>query len=175
MKKLINNLLILTVYINGFGQTDTSVTKKQKGFLFLSSYNYLYDERRGETKQIGFHDYFFPSNIFDKNCFLDSTKSISFQNGVRVEFFKNRILLKNKALLFNCKAKSGCYEYEKFYIIPVTINYKRYEDNWPLACRSELFDIEVIKGSNLRFYHYHKAIIPTRIITFQITKKKNNN
>jgi len=172
MKRLIINTFVLLACFNGFAQTDTTLIKKQKGFLFLSSYNYLYDEASGEMRPAGFADYFFLSDNFDKKCFLDSNKNISFKNGVRVEFFKSRNQLKSKAVLFNCKEESNCYEYDKFYIIPVEIDYKLYEDNWPLACRSEFFDIEIIKGSKLRFYHQHKAVIPTRVITPPIIKTK---
>ena len=171
MKKIIINILVLFVCFNSFGQTDTSLNKKQKGFLFLSSYNFLYDKISGEIRPAGFHDYFFLSENFDKKCFLDSNKNISFKNGVRVEFFKSRNQLKNKAVGFDCK-EEGCYEYDKFYIIPVTIDYKSYEDSWPLACRSEFFDIEIIKGSKLRFYHQHKAVTITKIIVQSIIKKK---
>jgi hypothetical protein len=173
MKKIIINILILFVCFNVFSQTDTTLNKRQKGFLFLSGYNYLYNNIKGETRPLGFSDYFFPTESFDKNCFLDSNKSISFKNGVRVEFFKNRNQLKSEAVKCNC-TNSQCYFYDSFYVVPVIIDYKLFNDTWPLDCRSEFFDIDVIKGSKLRFYHERKAIIPTKVtVVLPITKKRN--
>jgi hypothetical protein len=172
MNKIIIAIFILGVHLNVLAQTDTIVIKNQKGFLFLSNYNYLYDKSSGEIRDIGFHDYFFPSNKFNKNWFIDSSKNFSFKKGLRVEFFKSRNMLKRKALLFKCVNQNNCYFYDNFYIIPVTINYKLYNDNWPLACRSNLFDIEVIGGSKLRFYHNENAIIPLRVSLINTNPKK---
>jgi hypothetical protein len=171
MKKIIKLILVTLSSLNTFAQPDTTLNKKQKGFLFLSSYSLNYDHTESEIKSYGFSDYFFSSENFDKNCFLDSSKSISFKNGVRVEFFKNRNQLKTKALKFDCK-NNQCYFYDSFYVVPVILDYKLFEDTWPIDCRSEFFDINIDNGSQLRFYHQRKAIIPTKIIVSMTTKKK---
>jgi hypothetical protein len=174
MKTIILSLL-LSSCLNCIAQSDTTVAKKQKGFLFLSGYSLNYDDNKSEVRSLGFSDYFFPSANFDKNCFLDSNKSISFKNGVRVEFFKNRNQLKSKATKLNC-INNHCYFYDSFYVVPVIIDYKLFSDDWPLDCRSEFFDIEVINGSKLRFYHQRKAIVLAKVIAIlPITKKRKLN
>ena len=154
------------------GQTDTTVFKQQKGFLFLSKQHHIYDWPNGDEVRTGFNDYFFPSDAFNKDCVLDSNKSVSFKNGLRVDFFETRNQLKSKSTPFNCKDKTGCYEYDKFYILPVIVDYKLYIDNWPPACRSDFFDIEVSNGSALRFYHQRKAITSIKITVIQPVANK---
>jgi hypothetical protein len=171
MNKIIKLVLVMLSCLNTFAQTDTILNKKQKGFLFLSGYCLNYDVNESEVKSYGFSDYFFPSEAFDKNCFLDSNKNISFKNGVRVDFFKSRNQLKTKATKFTSKY-NDCYSYDSFYVLPVIIDYKLFDDTWPLDCRSELFEINVVNGSQLIFYHQRKAIIPTKIIVSLIAKKK---
>ncbi|HEX5151675.1 MAG TPA: hypothetical protein VFW07_09500 [Parafilimonas sp.] len=162
MKKIVT-LLLVSVCLNVSAQADTTLVKKQKGFLFLSGYNINYDINTSEIKSYGFSDYFFPSENFNKNCFLDSNKIISFKNGVRVEVFKSRNQLKSKAMKFN-STNIQCYFYDSFYVIPIIVDYKLFDDISPLDCRSEVFDIDVVKGSKLIFYHQRKAMLPTKII-----------
>lgn len=165
------HLLLMSACLNGFAQTDTVIVKKQKGFLFLTGYNLNYDSNYSHVKSWGFSDYFFPSENFDKNCFLDSNKNISFKNGVRVEIFKTRNQLRSKATKFN-STYSDCYSYDSFYVVPVIVDYKMFEDTWPLDCQSDFFDIDVVKGSKLRFYHQRRAIMPTKISVMAPTAKK---
>jgi hypothetical protein len=171
MKKIATYVLTLFFYLNSIAQMDTAFIKKQKGFLFLSGYSLNYDRNEGEIKSFGFSDYFFASENFDKNCFLDSNKNISFKNGVRVEFFKSRYQLKGKAMKFK-STNDRCYIYDSFYVVPVNIDYKLFNDKWPLECRSEFFDIDVLKGSKIRFYHQRKAIIIKRITPILSGTKK---
>src|SRR4051812_4636540 len=110
MKTIIFSLL-LSSCLHCIAQSDTVVVKKQKGFLFLTGYNLNYDSNHSEIKSWGFSDYFFPSENFDKNCFLDSNKSISFKNGVRVEIFKTRNQIRAKATKFNSRY-NDCYSYD---------------------------------------------------------------
>lgn len=145
-----------------YGQSDTISSKKQKGFLFLSKLHHIYDWPNENELRIGFHDYFFSSDNFDKHYFLDSNKIVSLKNGVRVEFFPNRNQIKKHALSFECQPNI-CYEYSTFYLIPVVLDYKVYDDNWPPACRNDFFEIKVINGSEVRFYHQQKAIIPVKL------------
>jgi hypothetical protein len=171
MRKVFMHLLLMSTCLNGFAQTDTVIVKKQKGFLFLTGYNLNYDSNYSHVKSWGFSDYFFPSENFDKNCLLDSNKNISFKNGVRVEIFKTRNQLRSKATKFNSTYKD-CYSYDSFYVVPVIVDYKMFEDTWPLDCQSDFFDIDVIKGSKLRFYHQRKAISPTKIAAILPTAQK---
>jgi hypothetical protein len=163
MKKNLIILISLTFCFSSFSQTDTMMIKKQKGFLFLSNYNYLYDYEQGEVKSVGFFDFFYPSEHFDSKCLLDSNKNTVFKNGIRVEFFKDRKQLKKKAMLFNCVDTSKCYLFENFYVLPVTIDYKIYQDYEPFLCRRNFYELQVINGSKLRFEYLHKAISILRI------------
>ena len=165
MKSLLISILLVLSIHNCSGQIDTSTFKKQKGFLFLSSQHHIYDWPNGDEMREGFSDYFFPIDNFDLSLFSDSSKYASFKNGVRVEFFKTRQELKVKSKTFYCQKSNNCYKYGEFYIIPVTVDYKLFDDNWPLACRSEFFDIEIIKGKKIRFYQNHKAIVVSQIST----------
>ena len=171
MRKIIIHILLLFVCLDGLAQPDTVIVKKQKGFLFLTGYNLNYDSNYSHVRSWGFSDYFFPSENFDKNCLLDSNKNISFKNGVRVEIFKTRNQLRNKATKFNSTYKD-CYSYDSFYIVPVIVDYKMVDDSWPLDCRSDFFDIDVVEGSKLRFYHQRKVMIPTKITATLPTVKK---
>lgn len=171
MKTTIIILSLFFACFNCFGQTDTTVRKKQKGFLFLSSYNYLYDYEGSEVKSVGFHDFFFPSDKFDKNCFLDSNKSMIYKNGIRVDFFKSRKYLKRKAISFNGTDTSKCYLFDNFYVIPVIIDYKLFEDYEPFLCRRNFYELQITNGSQLRFEYLHKAISITRIAEPAVIKK----
>jgi hypothetical protein len=167
-------LLINSLYC--FGQNDTTIVKKQKGFLFLSEYNYLYDYDGGHIRPLGFHDFFFPSDCINVKCFLDSNINIVFRKGLRIDSIsKNRKLLKGKASLFLSIDTSGCYRYDKFYVIPVEIDYLLFEDYEPYVCRRNYFELQVKNGSKLRFEYLHKAILPRRIIpTLPPVEKKKS-
>lgn len=158
-------LLAILMYlaIPGFSQTDTAIVRNQSGFLFLSSYNYKYDEPLGHMKPIGFPDFFFPTSSFSSEVFSDSNVTINFKNGVRVEFLNNRNLLKSKATLFNCDDDNACYSYTNFYILPVSIAYKIYEDNWPLNCKSGFFYLKINGVNEVKFNFSHKAIIVQKV------------
>ncbi|MFI5128417.1 MAG: hypothetical protein ACHQFX_00435 [Chitinophagales bacterium] len=144
-------------------QEDTTLVKKQKGFLFLSSYNYLYDYDGVHARPVGFHDFFYPVNYFNLRMLEDSNISIVFKNGIRVNFLNNRNQLKAKAKKMQCADTSHCYEYDKFYIIPVVIDYKYFSDNWPLICGRNFYEVQVPKGSKARFEYLHKALMPMNI------------
>lgn len=176
MKKIITTFLVVSVCLKIFGQTDTILLKKQKGFLFLTGYNINYNSNDSHVKSWGFSDYFFPSESFDAKCLLDSNKTISFKNGVRVEIFKTRNQLRDKATKLNC-TNMQCYFYDSFYVVPVVVDYKMFDDTWPLDCRSDFFDIDVVNGSKLRFYHRRKAMLPIKIAAIlpPVAKKKKKS
>ena len=141
-----------------YGQSDTTLVTGQSGFLFLSSYSYKYDDYGSRMRPVGFHDYFFPLSFFQNKLFSDSNLIINFKNGIRVDSIKGRNVLKQKAKMFNCLDTSKCYKYEKFYIIPITITYMIYEDNWPLTCEKNDFSLQVLDGAQIKFNHIHKAM-----------------
>ena len=164
-------LAFLTFSISSFSH-DTVEVLKQKGFLFLTNYNYRYDWVGGESRPLGFHDFFYPIKDFDTKILNDSNIQIVFKNGLRVDFINDRKTLKAKAKLFNCFDSSHCYEFYRFYIIPVEIDYKLYEDNWPFICRRNYYELQVERGSSIRFEYLHKAILLTRIKTASENKNK---
>lgn len=158
MKSLVMLSLFLVISISCFSQTDTVFKKQQIGFLFLSDYNYLYDYDGIGPRPLGFHDFFYPAKDFNAKLLEDSNVIIVFKNGVRVDFIENRKQLKIKAKSFECIDTSHCYEFGKFYVVPVIIDYDFFEDNHPFVCRRNFYELQVTNGSRLRFEYMHKAI-----------------
>lgn len=144
---------------------DTIRVTKQKGFLFISAYNYLYDKTNHEIKVLGFHDFFFPLSSFNKQCLLDSNVSKTFKSGVRVSYFQGRNGIKNNKLtnLITCIDTTNCYRYDNFYVVPVEISYNIYKDNFPYVCDYPYYEVKVINGAALRFEYLPKAISILRI------------
>ena len=171
MKRIIIIVVLFFFYFFSFGQSDTLFKMQQKGFLFLSNYNYLYDCDGCEVRSLGFHDFFFPSDCINTKCFLDSNMNFIFKNGIRVDFINNRKSLKSKADIYSCIDSSKCYLYDRFYVLPVIVDYKIFEDYEPFVCRQNYFELQVVGGSKLRFEYLHKAIKPIRIIPTVITGK----
>lgn len=165
--------LLIGSIITCYGQNDTVIIKEQKGLLFLTNYNYLYDYKGESARLLGFHDFFFPVSNFDSTWFTEPNMNIAFKNGLRVDSIKNRQPLKDAAFLYQGKDTSDCYEYEQFYIIPVLISYKVYSDNWPFVCRRNYFDIQVTNGASLHFEYQHQAIKPISIKPL-VSKKKTS-
>jgi hypothetical protein len=169
-------LIIITFFLIDslccLGQNDTSIVKKQKGFLFLSAYNYMYDYDGGHIKPLGFHDFFYPSSCIDIKCILDSNVNFIFKNGIRVDFFKSRKGIKLKGSSINCIDTSKCYGYNNFYVIPVELDYKLFEDYEPYICRRNFYEIQVASGSKLRFEYLHMAILPIKIVVLPRLEKK---
>lgn len=153
-------------------QSDTSIVKEQKGFLFLTNYNYQYDWiGQTEIRPLGFHDFFFPVSNFDSTWFAEPNIDIAFKNGLRVDYINNRLSLKQVAHLYKGKDASNCYEYDQFYVIPVTITYKQFKDYEPLVCSHNYFDIQIMNGASLHFEYQHQAIKPIGIKPL-VSKKK---
>jgi hypothetical protein len=141
-----------------FAQTDTVLRKGQKGYVFICQYNYLYDYSGGHWRPVGFHDYFFPSDKSDMTQFLDSTKTLTFSNGIRIDFFPGRYYFKKHATTFFVRS-NDCYYNDTLYIVPVIMDFKEYQDNWPPVCEKNTYQIQVIGGSNLNFAVSSKAMI----------------
>ncbi|GEM_PF-1577760 len=177
MKKILFIVtLLVRLVIVSYGQSDTNVVKEQKGFLFLTNYNYQYDWiGQTEIRPLGFHDFFFPVSNFDSTWFAEPNMTIAFKNGLRVDYIHNRLPLKEAAHLYQGKDTSDCYEYEQFYVIPVTISYKQFKDYEPFVCRRNYFDIQVKEGASLHFEYQHQVIKPISIKAMVNKKKKTVN
>src|SRR5215204_3416958 len=90
--------LILQLDLHCFSQTDTMIVKDQKGFLFLSAHNYMYDYQPGDhMRPLGFHDFFFPSDTINFNALSKIDTSINIREGLRVEYFSLRQQYKFKS------------------------------------------------------------------------------
>jgi hypothetical protein len=170
--KTINIIIFFFITFNCFSQ-DTVLVKKQKGFLFLSKYTYSENnEYPGEIKDLGFNDFFFPTNCFSDKLFADSNLFITFKNGIRIEELPNRKKLKKAAVKFYCIDSSSCYKNDIFYIVPVIIEGKRYGYNFE-DCRRNYYELQVTGGSKLRFEYLHMAILPILIASLPPLEKKN--
>lgn len=162
MKRLTNITIFLFVSFSCFSQ-DTVLVKKQKGFLFLSKYSYSENnEYPGEIKDLGFNDFFFPTNSFSEKLLADSNLFITFKNGIRLEELPNRRKIKKAATQFYCVDTSLCYKNDIFYIIPIIMEGSSYDYNFE-DCRRNYFELQVKNGSKLRFEYLHKAVLPRRI------------
>ncbi|NLR67490.1 hypothetical protein HGH92_24510 [Chitinophaga varians] len=157
--KIIFILFSLLAFITSSAQVDTLVVREKRGFLFLSASNYMYDYdgRQNEIRLLGFHDFFFPADRnFDE---LDSliVKPV-LKDGLRVDFFEKRQAIKKEALEVFCSDTTGCYGFEKFYIIPVVVTYKQYKDFEPLICNRPVYELLVDNKHLLRFEYLSQAI-----------------
>lgn len=162
MKKLVMFFSLIGGLFISHGQTDTSLHKSIKGFLFLSAYNFNYDRSHSEDKPLGFHDFFYPTECVNMKCFLDTNRCVTFKNGLRVEYFEGRNLTKGKSVVMKCRDSSNCYAYDKFYIVPVVLDYKQFEDNFPPICDRNYYELELENGLKRRFEHRPKAITLTK-------------
>lgn len=160
-------LIVLTLFwcFDCFSQSDTATRRQVKGFLFLADYNYQYDWSGQEMNPLGFHDYFFPSTCPLILCMSDSNLAIVFKGGIRIDHIKNRKPLKEKAVTFYGSDSSECYRHEKFYVLPVIIDYKEFDDGWPPVCSTSYFEIAVTKGSKIRFEYTRRAMLPLKILS----------
>lgn len=52
-----------------------------------------------------------------------------------------------------------CYKYDSLFVVPVVMDFKEYEDNWPPVCENNTYQIQVIDGSNLDFVILPKVMI----------------
>jgi hypothetical protein len=171
MKQLTSITIFLFISFSCFSQ-DTVLVKKQKGFLFLSKYTYSENnEYPGEIKDLGFNDFFFPTNCFSEKLFADSNLFITFKNGIRIEELPDRKKIKKAAVKFYCLDSSLCYKNDIFYIIPVIIEGKRYNYNFE-DCRRNYYELEVKDGSRIRFEYLHTAMFPIKITIPPLLEKK---
>ena len=158
MRAIIIYSVCILLTFKGFAQTDTIVENDVKGFLFLSNYHGQYDFKGGEVNPLGFHDFFFPVKKFHTSWFSEENMALEFKNGLRVEFIDKRNLLKEIASIYKGKDSSQCYYFNQFYVVPVMISYKKFNDNWPVECDRTYFDFKVENGPAVHFEYLRKAI-----------------
>lgn len=156
------NLLFIVNYC--FSQTDT-LTREQRGILFLSAHNYMYDYdgAANEVKLLGFHDFFYPSADKAAKEIANGSKNLCLNNGVRVDYFYLRPSLKKSAISINCLDTTKCYRYNKFYLVPVVIKYKEYIDSEPGICGKHQYDLIVSGSHTVRFKYNSRAIMITSV------------
>ncbi len=169
MKILVLAIACLSFSSISYSQTDTIRRRQQKGLLFLTKYNYQYDSEGTHIRPLGFHDFYYPTSCLDVKCILDSNLNIVFKNGIRIKFINGRYGIKTQSFSINCIDSSQCYQYSSFYIVPVTMDYKMFEDYEPYVCDRNYYELQVVGGSRLRFEYLHKALIP---INIKIQKQK---
>ncbi len=131
----------------------------------------MYDYDGIPPRSLGFHDFFFPTDTVNFHLLTSKDTTINIKDGLRVDYFSLREQYKYGATAIACKDTSHCYYFPKFYVIPVIIDYKKFEDYEPFECRRNYFELEVGKG-NLRFDYLHKGIIITRIKVQGYMRKK---
>ncbi len=162
------NLTLIFLMASGiiFGQKN-AVLIKEKGFLFISAYNYRHDWDGSHMRPLGFHDFFFPGQKFEIATQLDSTV---FVEGIRVDSIPQRFYVKKKAFKILGLDTSRCYNYDSFYIIPVQIAYREIEEYEPLVCRRPSFFIQ--QGRTGRIFNYkRKAIEIIKIVLYPDDKR----
>lgn len=162
-------IIIILIFFSGtvLGQNPKGVNK-QKGFLFISAYNYRYDWNGEHTRPLGFHDFFFPGQNFVTSSKIKTT---IFTDGIRVDSIPQRFYVKNKSLKVFGIDTSQCYKYDSFYVVPVQISYREIEEYKPLVCLKVSFLIQ--QGPIQRIIEYDKrAMVITEILLYPDEKKK---
>jgi hypothetical protein len=161
---MINLSLLLCVC---HGQSDTIIKKQQKGFLFLSAFNGRYEEFGGHMRPVGFHDFFYPLKDFNEQLFSDS---VVFTDGIRMDFIIGRYGSKKNAIRIYGKDTSRCYHYDSFYVVPVILDFRQYEDSWPFECGRNFYEFASNPGGKIRFEYIHQAADITKLIELPVKK-----
>lgn len=161
--------LLLIWSCSATAMPDTAIVRQQKGILFLSSYNDDYDYNGAEVKSVGFFDYFYPDSASIKDYKLRGCSKVFFKKGVRVDRFDQRNSLKAIATELSCYDSSHCYYFDKFYLVPVIVTYKVYDDYWPFLCRRNFYELKFVDSGIIKFEYEHKLI---KIITIKPDKFK---
>jgi hypothetical protein len=164
MKFYISLINLLFIANHCFSQTDTLI-REQRGILFLSAHNYMYDYNgaANEVKLLGFHDFFYPSTDLTVKGIVNTSKSLCINNGVRVDYFDLRPSLKKRAVSIDCLDTTKCYRYDKFYLVPVFIKYKEFTDYEPSICGKYQYDLLVCGNHSVKFKYSQRAIIISSI------------
>jgi hypothetical protein len=162
MRRLIPTTILTLLLFSSYSQTDTVITKKQTGFLFLSAYHYLYDYEGGHIRPEGFPDFFYPSKDNLREAFLSDTVVLS--NGMRIEgLIPGRYGLKRSAKIVYGRDATAFYKYDSFYLVPVVLDYKAYRDDWPLLRNRNFYEFTTRTGSKIKFEYRNEAAVITRL------------
>ena len=90
-----------------------------------------------------------------------------------MEIFPGRNYFEKKALKFN-SIYTDCYPYDSFYIVPVMLSYKLFEDK-RRDCASDTFELHIINGSKVGFSRQRKAILPIKMDILIPDEKKQTS
>lgn len=161
----------ILVSCSSFSQDSVKTKKTQEGFVFISEYNFLYNQPSGHMRPVDFHDYFFPTNDSNIEQLLDSNKTFSFKDGRRIQFFPQRFYYKKiaKQLIIE---PTDCYIERKLYVVPVVLEFEEYKDNWPRICKTNSYHLKVVGGGSLSFELSPKAV-DVRSTKEQVKRKVN--
>lgn len=138
MQKTILLILVFFIGTDAFCGDSLFVTRKQKGVLLLSYYNYRYDRQASGNviTELSYPDIFLPiSGKINYKNLAENVKAKTIKDGIIISsYFKERIKLKEQAGRLYCKDTSGCYPFDFVYIIPVEITYKEYKNKAIAPC-----------------------------------------
>lgn len=161
MRGLFTSILLILFLNHSFGQSDTTFQRQQKGFLFLSAHNYLYDYNGEEIKTLGFHDFFFP--LVDYDSVVRSRNLVVIGDGIRLDYFKERQVLKSKAQKRYGKDTAGCYRFDSFYVLPVVVDLKAFKDYEPPICKKRYYIVKTKEGKEIWFAYFPTAGVITKV------------
>lgn len=182
MKRNIFIIVILASCINSFAQTDTTIKKSVRGFVFIPSYHSDYDYKKCCPGEIipGYNDYFFPISNPNIKLLTDSNIELAFKNCIRIEKNNFHEKIKEQATRFrsiDTTWNTHWYYLDTFYIVPVIIDYKVFKDDFPKMMSQDSFEMQVTGGAKIFFYPKREAMIPIKIqiLSEAILPKRNKN
>lgn len=172
--------LITVFFFASFNSLCTKLTaqdklQKKSGFLFLSKYNFYYNDpySTGDVvSERSFSDIFFEvKDIDSKSNFLNFLNNKT-RTGIVLNSFPGRdSIFKKRAVTFSndTTGLSYCYRENEFYVIPVKITYvDRYYDYGVNYCPSNYGELKV-KGKKFCFKF---KTISIEILSITILKNK---
>lgn len=124
---------------------------------------YDYDATSSEIKTLGFHDFFFPLNVSNIDLLKGLRNIDMLNNGLRVDFFERRQIVRKNAETVTCLDTSKCYAFGNFYIIPVVVSYKQFKDYEPIICGKSFYELLIYDKQLIRFMYTPQAIVITSI------------
>lgn len=159
-------LSFLTSVQESFSQSDTIIKKRVRGIIFMPAYHSAYDECCPSETSIGYNDYFFPIKSACSKIFEDSIIDINIRSCSRIVTNDFRKIIKKQAtelFVIDTALDVQWYIMNSFFIIPVEMDYKLFEDDFPKMLAKDDFKLHVKNGSRVRFIPNKKAIMPIRI------------
>lgn len=172
MKFLVSIFILFFCVGKCFSQKDTLI-RKERGILFLSAHNYMYDYdgAANEIKLLGFHDFFYPFAGDRLGKIVNPVKDLQLRNGRRIEYFDQRPFLKQKATQVKCIDTSMCYRYDSFYVLPVIIYYKEFSDYEPALCGKNKYSLMIAEKQHIISFEYLPRAIQVIKIDILASKK----